>query len=70
MLGKRPLREEPLQPQPEVKEKVELISMAKLAQLEEEVDSTELVVNPIEKGLGRFITSGRTVHGFESNFPS
>ncbi len=53
-----------------MKEKVELISMAKLAQLEEEVDSTELVVNPIEKGLGRFITSGRTVHGFESNFPS
>ena len=53
-----------------MKEKVELISMAKLAQLEEEVDSTELVVNPIEKGLGRFITSGITVHGFESNFPS
>lgn len=28
-----------------------------------------MVIQPIEPGLGKLITSGRTVHGFESDFP-
>ena len=63
MLGKRPKREE--EPPAAIAPK-EQISMAKLAELEE---ASETEVHPIEKGMGKLITSGRTVHGFESNFP-
>lgn len=44
---------------------VKNISMAKLAEIEQE---EEMVVQPIVKGQGKLITSGKTVHGFESEF--
>ena len=30
----------------------------------------DFIEQPIEPGLGKLITSGKTVHGFETNFPS
>ena len=35
-----------------------------------EEEAAEYIEQPIERGLGKLITSGKTVHGFDTNFPS
>ena len=38
-------------------------------EVKENEDQVEYIEQPIEPGLGKLITSGKTVHGFDTNFP-
>ena len=49
--------------QPSLPENEEEIKQTK------EAEKVEYMTQPIEKGDGKIITSGKTVHGFETEFP-